>query len=147
MLVMMVPRSAVVAMVPFGHREILGDRKRQAVAVLGMDVYRLVDVGMVRLCPRRRTRSDPPIRVASAAEDQHPAAPHPELAAVSDQRDEHEDAEGDQGHPDDPLHHRVGAFRKPLAEDDGKHPDHEDDERVAERVERAEHQRRATVLL
>jgi len=86
-------------------------------------------------------RPDPAVRLPGSAEDEHPTAAHPELAPVTDQRGEHEHPEDEERRADDPLHHVVDAGRQPLPEDDRGHTDHEHDQRVPERVERAEHER------
>ena len=59
---------------------------------------------------------------AQCAEHQHPATPHPEVAAVAQQRDDHVDTEEDQRGPDHPLHDQVDRRGQSLREHDGGSP-------------------------
>jgi hypothetical protein len=66
---------------------------------------------------------------------------------VPDQGDEHEHAEDDQRGSDDPAHNCVDALGKFLSKQDRRCPDHEDDQRMPERVDRPERNRCATFVL
>ena len=73
-------------------------------------------------------------RTTAGRDDEHPSAPHPEVAAVPRQRHEHVHAEQQQRRADHPLHHRVDAARESFGEDDGGDPEREHDRTVPERV-------------
>ena len=86
-------------------------------------------------------RLEPAPAVADRVEHEHPATPQPEPLAgprVAVDRVHHPQAEGDEGQPDDPAHHRVEPLGQQRAERDGGQPEGDDDRAVTERVERAQ---------
>src|SRR6266542_2807163 len=147
----MVPATPVMAVVP--HR-----------GVFGVDAFvrpdensREMPVRILAPCCRwelspslsagRPPGPNPPHALANAREDQHPSAAEPEVPSMSDQRDEHVDAEKQQCHSYHPGHGHVHALRKLLAYHDGDQPQHEDDQGMPECVQRPEHDRLSTFFL
>ena len=86
-------------------------------------------------------RLEPAPAVADAVEHEHPAAAHPELGPVAEvlpQRHEHPDPQDQQREADDAAHDRVDPVGQHRAEREGQQPEAEHDERVPQRVQRAE---------
>jgi hypothetical protein len=139
---MMVPGPPVMAVMPFGHGDVSRDRHRYGARLIRVSMHRFQLVGLTSA-----PSAEPAVRPMHSAEDQHPSAPHPELASVADERREDVDPERDEGDPDDPSHDLVHAFGEPRPEGDRHNPDHEHDESVSERVDRAVLERPTPLLL
>src|SRR5262249_33087120 len=109
------------------------------------------DEWLLRLIGAGRSHGDPSSHlarhIANRLEQEHPAAPHPEVAAVLDQRGKDVDPKDEKSRSDDAGHHLVDAFRKTLPDDDGNRPQCQHHQRMPEGVEGTEKDRLASLVL
>src|SRR5919106_2382586 len=133
--VMVMPRPTVVAVVPVG-------RIGRFVGLVHDPIVDRTRSGTLADLRSRPTRPPP-----NSGEHQHPAAPQTEVAPMTDQRDEHVNAEYNERDPHDLRHELVDVLGQTFARHDRKDAEGEHDARVAYDVQRPEQYRVTAFLL